>query len=373
MTIVQIIKTGSKVYNEAGYRLVSIVNLSVPEKISAKGVNLIKRAIIKHKNGEEKYIESWLNKEGKAMRTIHSSSLKPDEKIVTDYEWTKPKVFDVCNMYHDYLKKDDPYTFENLIGRIRRVFCVKDDKGIFQNQKIRYTNLDINNEHKVITKSIGVYEANTNTSEIYSIQKGKKTKGLFLKSQKQQDGTYKVVDSNYYGISKEDAQDAFKDEYFHSRFLSPVLMAKCCVAQAAKKQGVSYIPQLVKSPYADHGIAIYDKKSIGLMSDIIEGKMNKFEVADVLAHESKHLSQKELVEKYLKGELSDPNEIVLAKRYKDNYDNYITPFKDNIKYRRQFLEEEAYKEGFKARHSYFDSTSKLKQIFEFSSNKSTGA
>ncbi len=82
--------------------------------------------------------------------------------------------------------------------------------------------------------SIGTIEDDFNTSEIYSIQNGKKTKGLKLKAQKQQDGTYKTVGTDYFGVSKEDAQTIFSDKYFFARFLPTLEMAKSCVAQAAK-------------------------------------------------------------------------------------------------------------------------------------------
>lgn len=371
MSVLHVLKIGANAYNKAGYRLGQIVELSVPKYASDIGVTSIKKATIQHVSGEEKIVERWLDKNGKAIKTIHTSTANPNEKVVTTYNWSNPISYEEGNPYHEYLKKDNPYTFENITGKIKRRIMVKpQDRLLFEDKKVSYTNLDINKEHRTVTKSIGTIEDKYNTSEIYSINNGKKVKGLTLKAEKQEDGLYKTIHNDYFGISKEDAQKVFSDKYFHARFLPTLEMAKRCVAQAAKNQGVSFIPKIVHSPY-DRVCALYKEKAIGLTNSMGDWHCG---VIGTLEHESKHHKQHELVEKYLKGELIDSKEIELAKKYKYNFDNYLSPYVvGEDKYRTQLVEKEAFEQGSKARNLYFEVTDKLRELFNFSTFHSVGA
>ncbi len=374
MPVIQVLKTGTTSFNKAGYRLKSVRSLSVSQKAADAGAVLVKRAAIEHKNGEEILVERWIGKDGKAIKTIHFSSQNPDERIITDYKWSSPLVYDAQDPFHQYLKQDSPLVFGNYIGEIKRCFMKKlPNSPVFKTQKVAYTNLDINKECKTVTKSVGAVDKELNaTSEIYSIQNGKKVRGITLKAQRQENGSYNTVDRNYFGIQKEDAEMILGDDYFYTRFLPPTLFAKCGVGTAAKNQGVSYTPKVVLSEYKDYGYASNDDKEIALFRDMVKDKY-KFPVVDALEHESAHLHQREMVEKYIKGELTDESQINQAKIYKENYDNYISPFKDLVKYRSQPVEEEAYNMGFQARHRYYDVTDKIKQIFPYSTNHSAGA
>ncbi len=118
---------------------------------------------------------------------------------------------------------------------------------------------------------------------------------------------------------------------------------------------------------------MHNKKGIALAKNILEDTTLNAEVVDMLNHESKHLKQHELMEKYLKGELTDPKEIELAKKYKDNFDNYITPLQDEKKYHEQLVEKEGYAAGMAACNLYFTVTDKLRDLFKFSSFHSIGA
>ena len=373
MSILQVLKQGTKIYHKAGYRLASVVSMSIPEQASKMGVETVRRATIQHISGKEKLVEIWLGKDGKAIKTIHATGENFNERIITDYKWSNPKVFKKGDWYDNYLKEDNPHVFENITGKIKRRVIVKSKDGKkFKEIKRTYTNLDINKKHQTITKSIGTIEEKFNTSEIYSIQDGKKTKWLKLKAEKQQDGTYRTISTDYFGVTKEDAQYIFSDEYFHSRFLPTYTMSQCCVAQAAKNQKLSYTPKFVKSGEADRNCANWDK-TIGLSNSIINDTDIHANVVDMLNHESKHLKQYEYIEKLINGELTNPKEIEIAKQYKDNFENYINIDTDVDKYRAQLVEREAYMVGSKVRRAYFDVTNKLKDLFDFSSWHSIGA
>ncbi len=371
MSVLRILKIGLKPFNKAGYRLSSVVSLPVPQQARELGVHTIKKTTINHITKGKKFVETWLDKNGKVIKTIHGSGADYSEQVVTSYKWFEPRVFNEADTYDIYLKRENPYAFENITGFIQRSFLVRPKgESKFKITKRIFTNLDINKAHRTVTKGVGTIDGKINTSEIYNIQHGKRGKYLKLTAEKQVDGTYKTIDTDYSGISKEDAQYIFSDEYFHSRFLSPLLMAKCCVSQAAKKQGVSYIPKLVKSQYPKYRIAY--EKQIGLSKDILDGTTIRTEVVDTLNHESKHLRQYELVEKYINGELKNPQEIELAKKYKESLDKYISILDNPEKYMIQFVEEDAYNAGWDAKGIYYDITLKLRRLFDFSSWHSAG-
>ena len=383
MSILQVLKLGAKAYNRAGYKLGQIVELSVPKYASDIGVTSIKKATIQHISGEEKIVERWLDKNGKAIKTIHTSTANPNEKVVTDYEIYEPIIY---NKNLTNMKICDPFAFENIIVKIKRAVMEKvKDESLFFNKKITHTILDINKEHKTLTKGIATVDDKFITSEIYSIQNGKKIKGITKKTQEQQDGTCKTVSTNYFGITSKDIDlpsyygniDIDKiltnDEYFYLRFFPESEILKKCLSNAAKRQQVDRIPTLVLDESffrVPNNSFLRKDKTISYPKNLED--YDKSSIIGSIEHEMKHIKQHELIEKYIKCELTNPEEIELAKKYKDNFENYINPFGNPLKYHEQIVEDEAYTIGNKIKSIYDWTTRILHNIFKFSSNTGIG-
>lgn len=367
MTFTQIIKQGTTKYNKFGYRLNSVISVPVPKEISDLGVHSIKQATIKHKNGVEKLVETWLDKDGKIKKTVHKSSNKPSEKIETDYKWLQ---------LNDDRRKDNRYFYENMTGKIARYFLILKDNSEYISPKAQFINLDINKKHKTVTKSVGTVSKNPETavSEIYSIQKGEKIRGIKLKAEMQPNGLFKNISTNYFGISDEDAAKVLKDKYFYSRFVNNKVMAFYCVALAAKNQKINFVPKIFG--YADSeniSGSDYKKQSIYLCKNTLNDIHPRSCVINTLEHECRHLKQNEIVEKYLKGKLTNSSSIFFAKQYKEEFDNYVSASGDFEKYRNQQVEREAYAIGSHAERRYQLVTRHLQRIFKYSSYISTGA
>lgn len=383
MIVNQIIKTGIDVYNKAGYCIAKTEMFPASDEAVKMGAKLIKKTITKHKNGSEKFVEVWLGENDKAIRTIHFDSERPHTKCVTTYEWAQPKAYDRIASQHAKCGMDDqwtganpdsPYVFENIRGRIVRQYYQKTDVATYTEQKISYTNLDINKDEKTVTKSIGTVDLNLNTtSEIYGIQNGKKVKGIYVKAEKQPTGISKIVESKHFGIPDRDVKKVLSDRYFHARFLSPKLLVLASVGDVAKKQRLSYVPRLVYNTIdSSAGYTTYSDFIIAISKKILNQKTDRFQVIEVLEHEMRHLKQHELIRKMLRKKLKNKNVIKRAEIYKREIDNYIDYKKNEMKYREQLVELEAFEAGYRTSDFYNRVTKRLKKIFPCSTNHSVG-
>ena len=360
MKVNKIIKSGAAAYNKNGYRLSSIVKISVPQEARKMGAKTAKKTIIEHKSGEKIFVESMLDKNGKAIQTTHYSSDKPEEMIRYEYKWSKP-----ADSQND------------IWGRIIRHFYTKTEESTFDEQNVRYTNLDINTKRKRVNKSIGKMDVSQDTasSEIYSIQNGEKTKGIILKAKKQPNGLYQNTYTDYYGISDTDAAKVLKDKYFHSRFMDNSIMAKNGIAQAAKNQKIHFIPKIFGYLNSENITGSdYSAQSIYLAQAALHDRIPRSGVINILEHECKHFKQWEIVNKYNKGKITDPVRKQEAQQYKTEINNYISVHSDDMtKYYEQRVEREAYAIGQHVERRYARVTKHLKRIFKGASDSTAGA
>ena len=193
------------------------------------------------------------------------------------------------------------------------------------------------------------------TSEITEKSSGKIQKQLKRTTEYAKDETSILSDNvEKTGLTSEEnikAEDIINsDKYFHGRFMDMKSFIQNFRKTILKNQNVSAdIPMDIvwMSRRAKANAQYIDEIKKILISDsskeFTERDISK--MISTLNHEARHAWQYELVEKLNKGQLKNPEEIKLAKIFKQNIENYISPQKAKTyeEYASQPIEADAFK------------------------------
>lgn len=222
------------------------------------------------------------------------------------------------------------------------------------------------------------------TSEITEKSSGKINKQLKRTTEYAKDETTILSDKiENQGLTEKDINNAKKylnlDEYFHGRFMDMKSFIQKFRKTILKNQKVSSdLPmEPVWLPKRARARAIYlDEKKKIIISDLSK-EFRERDFSQMIAnlnHEARHAWQYELVEKLNKGQLTNPEEIKLAEKFKKNIENYISPqnAKTYEEYASQPIEADAFNAGDYSNINYDISSLYLSDIFKKASKGTLG-
>lgn len=183
------------------------------------------------------------------------------------------------------------------------------------------------------------------------------------------------------GISSYEAKQLADDIYFHGRFMAIKDFIKTFRKTFLKKQNVcSDIPM---EPCWIPGSGASAMYVASMKKIFISDMSNEFRNNDIalmiehLNHESRHAWQYELVEKLNAGKLQKTEEIALAKKFKQNIENYFQMQRgksreDYEKYASQPIEADAFSAGEASLKEYLPFSDLWGIIFKKASPKTYG-
>lgn len=365
------IATAGKIFNKSGYRVAQKITGQVTKNMPEGAVNL-KTVVLEHQSGKTRTIYSFLNNEGKAVKTIKFDS---DSPIITTttFDWFKPQ--ERTKMTAMFREKVDPYAFENFGVRKNKKIWDKTNNHIIKNSD---TVADINANSQTVTRSYAsrVTETDgsfTDEAQLTEIVNGKKTKDLYQRSNCRTGTLSQTLETEGTGLSQEQIETATSNPYFYAMFKNPLDMTYAARTRAFANQGISPATKFRFASRQQLGGAHAQYNSTTDVISATGKRVCKSSLINDLNHEARHKWQKELVDKLEQGLLTDTEEIKLAKAFKENFKTYITSAQNPEAYEKQILEADAFAAGEQASDLYEKFVGYLVSLFPKASNKTLGA
>lgn len=361
-------------FNKAGYRLASKVTGQVVKNMPEGAVSMSK-CVVEHVSGKSKTIYSFLNADGKAVQ-IQTLPNYSNKAKITNYNWIEPKTRTLDTAM--WREKVDPYAFENhgvsyntkiIDRRFRNVYSSSD------------TTVDINIPSRTVTKSFASritptsIEADgfTDTARLTQIVNGKKTKEICQKSTGKANELNSITETTGFGVTEQELEQATSNPYFYAMFKNPVEMAKSAKTRAFANQGIPQDTPLSITKLKGYGGEYSPTiNEIRINLNSLRQGWHRSMVASTLEHEARHKWQHQLVQKLDKGLLSEPQEIAMAKEFKNNFENYIDKSKGYKAYETQPLEADAYRTTDIVAENYSKSVDYLQTLFPRSARRTLG-
>ena len=280
-------------------------------------------------------------------------------------------------------------------NQISRTFYNKTDKGI---EKAVYKyNIGNKNPYEVtrlaveitapkeatIAHNTIIYEGSSKniTSEITEKVKGKIDKQFKRQTAYNQENEILEDNITHSGIELKGNfifENLKKDKYFHGRFMDMKSFITSFRKTFLKNQNVeSDMPVEVRWTPFSKASAIYNEKEKRIIvsdgsKEFIERNISQ--MINNLNHESRHAWQYEMVEKLDKGLLTDSKDIELAKKFKENFEHYISVGRNGTfeEYKTQPIEADAYNVGDKCNIQYNKVSDYLTSLFKKCSKRILG-
>lgn len=371
----RIAPAGIKIFNKAGYRLLKKITGQTVKNMPSGAVSM-NTAIIEHVSGKQKYVFTFLNSNGKALKVVHSSSDDPFVKE-TAYNWVQPQ--QRTKMTAMYREKIDPCAFENYGVRRNTKIWDKDTKNITET---RDTVIDINKNSNTVTISEALRKENNNANgvlytdeaSLYQIVNGKKLKGLYQKSHCKPNEISTVEVNSGYGLTESEIQQALEYPYFYAMFKNPQRMAYAARTRAFADQKIDTATNFAfASKERLNGThALYNRSADTIY--LSGQRVSKSGLINDLNHEARHKWQFGQIKKMENAELTNPEEIKQAQTFRENMQNYKTHSKcaNEEEYSSQPVEFDAYATGDAAAQKHDEQVDFLQKLFPKAARKTLG-
>lgn len=371
----RIAPAGIKIFNKAGYRLLKKITGQTVKNMPSGAVSM-NTAIIEHVSGKQKYVFTFLNSNGKALKVVHSSSDDPFVKE-TAYNWVQPQ--QRTKMTAMYREKIDPCAFENYGVRRNTKIWDKDTKNITET---RDTVIDINKNSNTVTISEALRKENNNANgvlytdeaSLYQIVNGKKLKGLYQKSRCKPNEISTVEVNSGYGLTESEIQQALEYPYFYAMFKNPQRMAYAARTRAFADQKIDTATNFAfASKERLNGThALYNRSADTIY--LSGQRVSKSGLINDLNHEARHKWQFGQIKKMENAELTNPEEIKQAQTFRENMQNYKTHSKcaNEKEYSSQPVEFDAYATGDAAAQKHDEQVDFLQKLFPKAARKTLG-
>lgn len=335
----QAVANAAKVFNKGGYRLAS---KTVGEVVAnmPKGAVSKTTVIAEHISGDTIKVESYIDKFGKAVK-LNKVNNNTGDCATTFLDWQRSYMHN-GSLYDVTLKTRTSGTKDGSFHILRNISYSPVEK---------ITDILESSSKLSGSKTNGSKELYT---RIFQCDNGKvKEISKLTKKVTTPTSTKTVVEKSGQGIPENEVEEISSYPYFDSMFLDKKDMLRFSVDTACQRQGVSAMnlsfPEIAESDRRV-GWCNYWKNELAVTSNGMKG--SKGYLFDTLEHEARHKWQHDLVEKMKRGELTNPQDIELAKKFEKEFANYIDSNKDIDGYYKQLVEVDARNAGAKAENSY---------------------
>lgn len=371
----QIAHAGMKVFNKAGYRLLRKITGQTVKNMPPEAVTM-NTAIIEHVSGKQKYVFTFLNSNGKALKVVHSTSDSPLVKE-TVYSWVQPQ--QRTKMTAMYREKIDPCAFENYGVRKNTKIWDKNTKNITETKD---TVIDINKNSNTVTISEASRRESedltgvlyTDEASLYQIVNGKKVKGLYQKSHCRPNEVSTIEVNSGCGLTEGEIQQALEYPYFYAMFKNPQRMAYAARTRAFADQKIDTATNFAFVPKerlnGAHAVYNMNTDTIYLSGQ----RMSKSSLLNDLNHEARHKWQFGQIKKLENSELTTTEEIQQARIFRENMQNYKSHSKcaNEGEYSSQPVEFDAYAIGDAAAERHYVQVDFLQKLFPKAARKTLG-
>jgi len=368
------ISQANKLFNKAGYRLLSKeIGLQVPKgSIIPNSATSYERIIVEHSSGVRKIIHSFKNNEGKIIYRQRINSNSPIFETST-YEWFAPQLRTPQTKFKE-VKNPNLFTNFGLRKNTNYIDTTQQQKVV----KDSYEVVDINPQSRTVTRTeathiTGEGTQTIDTTRIAEITNGKKTKEIYQKFLTGSESLPQKLESYSIGLTQAEIEQINKMEYFYAMHKTPENFIFAAKPRVLSNQGVEISLPIGITNKEMKDSAYYSKTHKHIMfSQKSINKGIKPILISTFEHEARHRYQHKLIEMLDNGLLTNPDEIKLAKAFKENIKNYINMSDDFEKYQQQLIEVDAYKVTDSVYDKYQSNVDNLCNIFTKASKKTLG-